>query len=74
MFEKIQRILAKQMEVSPEEITMDTNIIDDLGADSLDLVELIVAIEEEEGIVITEERVNELKTVREVVDFVQKSI
>ena len=44
IFEKVQKALAEQFEVSPDTITLDTNLVDDLGADSLDVVELIMSI------------------------------
>ena len=74
VFEKVRQFLADQLEISKDEISMDTNIIDDLGADSLDVVELITSLEEEYGIVITDEAIRELYTVREVVEFIEKLI
>ncbi len=74
VFEKLREMLSQQLEISEDKITMDTNIIDDLGADSLDVVELIMSLEDEYGIVITDEAVRELYTVREVVEFVEKLI
>lgn len=74
VFEKLRTILAEQLELDEDDITLDTNILDDLGADSLDVVEMIMALEDEFGIVITDESIRELYTVREVVDFVEKLI
>lgn len=74
VFEKLRSLLAQQLEISEDKITMDTHIVDDLGADSLDVVELIMSLEDEYGIVITDEAVRELYTVREVVEFVEKLI
>lgn len=74
VFEKLRELLASQLEVSGEQITMDTNIMDDLGADSLDVVELIMALEDEFDLVITDEAVRELYTVREVTEFIEKLI
>ncbi|MGI5935895.1 MAG: acyl carrier protein [Oscillospiraceae bacterium] len=71
VFETIRRLLAEQLEISEDSITLDTNIIEDLGADSLDVVELIMSIEEEFGIVITSDNVSDLYTVRQVVDFIK---
>ena len=74
VFEKLRALLAQQLEISEDKITMDTHIVDDLGADSLDVVELIMSLEDEYGIVITDEAVRELFTVREVVEFVEKLV
>ena len=52
LFEKVQAALAQQFEMDPESITLDTNLIDDIGADSLDVVELIMNLEDEFGIAI----------------------
>jgi len=69
-FEKVRDLLASQLEISSDLINESTDIIDDLGADSLDLVELLTSLEDEFGIVITDERANELRTVGQVVEFV----
>lgn len=74
VFEKLRKLLAEQLEISEDKITMDTNIVDDLGADSLDVVELIMSLEDEYGIVITDDAVRELSTVSDVVAFVEKLI
>ena len=71
IFSMVRRILAKQLEISPELIEMDTDIIQDLGADSLDIVELITALEEELGIVITDEKAGGLTSVRQIVEFAE---
>lgn len=72
IFEKVQKALAEQFEVSPDTITMDTNLVDDLGADSLDVVELIMSIEDEFGVSISDEEAANLITVQKIVDFVEK--
>lgn len=72
IFEKVQNALAEQFEVSPETITLDTSLIDDLGADSLDVVELIMSIEDEFGVTISDEDAANLVTVQKIVDFVEK--
>ena len=63
--------LAEQFETDPSEITMDTNLIDDLGADSLDVVELIMSLEDTYGITISDEDAANLVTVRKIVDFLE---
>ncbi|MCI6488533.1 MAG: acyl carrier protein [Candidatus Limivicinus sp.] len=72
IFEKVQKALAEQFEVSPDTITLDTNLIDDLGADSLDVVELIMSIEDEFGVSISDEEAANLVTVQRIVDYVEK--
>ena len=71
VFEKIKESLVSQFEVDPDKITRDTDIMNDLGADSLDLVELIMTLEEEYGISVTDESVYENKTVGEIADFIE---
>ena len=71
-FEKIRDALAEQFEVDPETITMDTNLIDDLGADSLDVVELIMSLEDMYGFTISDEDAAQLFTVRRIVDYVDR--
>ena len=71
-FEKIRDALAEQFEVDPETITMDTNLIDDLGADSLDVVELIMSLEDMYGFTISDEEAAQLFTVRRIVDYVDR--
>ena len=68
-FEKIRDLLANQFEVDPETITIDTSLIDDLGADSLDVVEMIMALEDEYGVTVSDEEAVNLNTVRKIIDF-----
>ena len=72
IFENVRDALAQQFEVDPETITMDTNLIDDLGADSLDVVELIMSLEDMYGISITDEDAAQLYTVQKIVDYLEK--
>ncbi len=72
MFEQVKSILAKQFDIDPESITMDTNLIDDIGADSLDVVELIMSLEELYGVTISDADAAELHTVRRIVDYLEK--
>ena len=71
-FEKVRDALAAQFEIDPDKITMETNLIDDLGADSLDVVELIMNIEDEFGVSISDEEAANLVTVQRIVDFLEK--
>lgn len=72
IFEKVKEALAKQFELDPETITIDTNLIDDLGADSLDVVELVMSLEDVFGISISDEDAAQLYTVRRIVEYLEK--
>ncbi len=72
IFENVRDALAHQFEVDPETITMDTNLVDDLGADSLDVVELIMSLEDIFGISISDEDATQLYTVGRIVDYLEK--
>ena len=72
ILEKIQQILAQQFEVSAGSISADTNIVDDLGADSLDIIEMLMSFEDEYGISIPDEVSQNLKTVGDIVALIEK--
>ena len=67
VFDKIKEILAEQLDADAEEMTMDTKIAEDLGADSLDVVELLMSIEDEFEVEIPDEEIENLKTIGDVV-------
>lgn len=71
MFEKVRDMLASQLELDPAQITMETHLIEDLGADSLDVVELIMELENEYGVLISDEAATELVTVGEIVRYLE---
>ncbi|MBP5245360.1 MAG: acyl carrier protein [Clostridiales bacterium] len=74
MAEKIIELLAKQFRVDPSTIDEDTNIVEDLGADSLEIVDMLMALEENFGITVSDEEALTLKTVKDVADFIEKKI
>ncbi len=74
MLEKIQAMLAEALNVSVEKVTPDAKIVDDLGADSLDVVELLSQLEDEYGIIIPDEDVESLVTVADVAETLDKLI
>ena len=74
MFEKIVDKLSEYLQVDKSRITMDTNIRTDLGADSLTVVELLSALEQEYGITIPDDVVESLETVGSLVDYLEKTV
>ena len=71
VFDKIRDIIAEQLDVDKESITPETNLMKDLEADSLDAVEIIMAIEDEYGIEIPDEQAEEFQVVQSIVEFVE---
>lgn len=71
VFDKIKGIIAEQLGVDETEVTMESSFIEDLGADSLDIVELVMALEEEFDIVIPDEDAEKIRTVGEAVRYIQ---
>jgi acyl carrier protein len=71
-FEQIQKIIVDLLGVKPEEVTRDANFREDLGADSLDLVELIMEFEDTFGGTISDEEAQQIETVGQAVDYVQE--
>ena len=71
-FEKVAQVLANQFELDVNDITLETSLIDDIGADSLDVVELIMAIEDEFGITVSDEQAAELTTVGKIVEYLDR--
>ncbi len=71
--DKVKEIVVKQLGVSPEQVTNEAKFIDDLGADSLDLVELVMALEEEFGTEIPDEDAEKLTTVGDAVKYIESN-
>ena len=71
MLEKFKELLAKQLRIDINTIEDDANIIEDLGADSLDVVEMLMAIEDNLGVIISDDDAVKLKTVRDVADYIE---
>ena len=74
VFEKIREIIADQLDADPESITMDTDLMKDLEADSLDAVEIIMAIESEYDLEIPDDRAEEYKMVSNIVSYIDENI
>lgn len=73
VFEKIREILCEQLELSEDQVTMDSNIAEDLGADSLDVVDLIMSIEDEFDVEVPDEDIEGIKTVGDVVNYIENA-
>ena len=71
VFEKIKSILAEQLGADEDDMTMDTDIAKDLGADSLDVVELLMSIEDEFEVEIPDEEIENIKTIGELTEYIQ---
>jgi len=71
--EKVQKIVCEQLGVSVEEVKLEASFIDDLGADSLDTVELVMAFEEEFEIEIPDEQAEAIQTVKNAVDYINSN-
>jgi acyl carrier protein len=72
--EKIKEIIAEQLGVNKEEVKPESSFVDDLGADSLDTVEIVMALEEEFGIEIPDEDAEKMSTVKEAVGYIEDKV
>ena len=72
VFEKIKAILSEQLDVEEQKITMDSVITDDLGADSLDLVDLLMSLEDEFDVDVPDEDVEKIRTVGDLVRYIEE--
>ncbi|TCL55664.1 acyl carrier protein [Kineothrix alysoides] len=73
-FEKLKKIIAEVLNVDPEEITLETTFADDLGADSLDVFQIVMGIEEEFDIEIPAEEAEKISTVEEAVELIKSAM
>ena len=71
-FDKVRDIVVEQLGSEADEVTLESTFIDDLGADSLDIVELIMAFEEEFNVEIPDEAAEKIKTVQDVVNYIDQ--
>ena len=74
IFDRVREIIAEQLDIDKEDITMDTNLMKDLEADSLDAMEIIMAIEEEYGIELPEDQEEEFQVVSALVKFISDNV
>ena len=71
--EKVKRVVVKTLDVKEDEVTETSSFVDDLGADSLDTVELVMALEDEFGIEIEDERAEQITTVADAIQFISEN-
>ena len=74
IFEKVKTVIVEQLGIDEESVKMDSSFLDDLGSDSLDIVEFIMALEEEFGLEIPDEDVEKIVTVKDVVEYISENI
>ncbi len=73
IMEKVKSVIVEQLNVDEDLVTEDASFVDDLSADSLDIVELVMALEEEFGISIPDEEAENIKTVGDAIAFIEKA-
>ncbi len=73
VFDKVKKLIVEQLGVEEDDIAMESSFIDDLGADSLDIVELIMALEEEFNLEIPDNEAEKITTVSDAVEYIQKN-
>lgn len=71
---KVKELIVSQLGVDADKVTMDASFVDDLGADSLDVVELVMALEEEFGVEIPDEDAEKIATVKNAVDYMSEHV
>jgi acyl carrier protein len=74
VFEKVREIMAENLSLSEDDISQDSHIVDDLGADSLDVMESVMALEEEFDIKFPENEIKEIQTVGDLVKYIEEKI
>jgi len=72
IFEKVAEVIAEQLGISKDTITKEANVLEDLGADSLDIIEMLMTLEEEYGITIPDEKINQVKTVGGICELIEQ--
>ncbi|MBR6531443.1 MAG: acyl carrier protein [Clostridia bacterium] len=74
IFEKLQSIIAEQLELDADTIALDSHILDDLGADSLDVVDLVMSIEDEFEVEVPDEALEKIRTVEDMVKYLEDRV
>ena len=71
IFDDVKEVVVEQLSVSPDEVKEDSKFVEDLGADSLDVVELVMALEEKFDIEIPDDEAEKIQTVKDVIDYIE---
>ena len=72
ILEKVKELVAEQLGIKKETIKENSNIVDDLGADSLDVIEMLMTLEDEYGITIPDDQISQVRTIGEIVNLIEK--
>lgn len=72
VIDKVKELVAEQLGIDANTIKPESNIIEDLGADSLDVIEMLMTLEEEYGITIPDEKINQIKTIGQIVELIEE--
>ena len=74
LFDRVRKIICRELDVEADEVRLDSSFVDDLGADSLDTVELVMALEEEFSIEISDGDAEKINTVQSVIDYIKEKM
>ena len=72
VLEKVKELVAEQLNISKDAINENSNIIEDLGADSLDVIEMLMTLEEEYGVTIPDDKIGQIKTIGQIVQLIEE--
>lgn len=74
VFEKLREIICEQLDLTEDQVTLESNLVEDFDADSLDLVDIVMSIEDEFGVEVPEDDIEEIKYVADVVKFIEENM
>lgn len=74
IFDEIKEILAEQLDINADDIQMESSLADDLGADSLDAIDIVMTIEDQYSIEVPDETIEDMKTVEDIVSFIEANV
>ena len=72
VIDKVKELVAEQLGISKDKITENSHIIEDLGADSLDVIEMLMTLEDEYGITIPDDKISQIKTINQIVELIEE--